>query len=349
MLIILSPGFPKDETDTTCLPAIQKMVLSLRDTIGAEKIMIISLQYPFDAAEYIWHKIKVIGIGGNNKKGIFRLITWYKAWQKLRQINKTQTIKGILAFWLTETALLAQWYGRLHRIKRIFWIQGQDVKKENHYISYIKPHAEQVAAISYFSRLQFEKNHRIKPAFLFRNGIYELDFPNLNEGRREIAVMGAGSLTPVKNYALFIDVLQIVHQRYPNLKFLHVGEGPLALQLKQAAKEKGLKNSLIFLGKTPHEKVYQFMNQSEVFLHTSLFEGSSTVIAEALYLGCKIVSTIGLEDDCSANIALGKSAEELAEAVLTALESKTVVKRIISHNLSQTSLEIAKVFGLQTL
>ena len=47
-LVILTPGFPKDETDTTCIPFLQDFILELNDQYPSLKIDILAFDYPFN-------------------------------------------------------------------------------------------------------------------------------------------------------------------------------------------------------------------------------------------------------------------------------------------------------------
>ncbi|NNU33983.1 hypothetical protein HK413_07125 [Mucilaginibacter sp. S1162] len=76
-LIILTPGFPKDEKDTARLPDRQIFVRILNETYPDLNIVVITFQYPSEAAEYSWNGIKVIALGGKNKSGFYRRLTGY--------------------------------------------------------------------------------------------------------------------------------------------------------------------------------------------------------------------------------------------------------------------------------
>ena len=47
ILVILTPGFAKDETDTTCLPMQQSFIRCLNKMIPHLNIIILAFQYPF--------------------------------------------------------------------------------------------------------------------------------------------------------------------------------------------------------------------------------------------------------------------------------------------------------------
>src|SRR5579864_4691250 len=97
--IILTPGFPRDEDDTTCLPWLQAFVLSVKKLFPTLQLTIVAFQYPFEAKNYQWHGITVIAIGGANRTKLRRLLTWRKVWSWLNLLTrKTKTI-GVLSLW----------------------------------------------------------------------------------------------------------------------------------------------------------------------------------------------------------------------------------------------------------
>ena len=72
-IVILSPGFPRNEADSTCMPPQQLFVKALKEICPGLNIIVLAFQYPFFAGEYQWNGVKVISLGGKNKGGFF---TW---------------------------------------------------------------------------------------------------------------------------------------------------------------------------------------------------------------------------------------------------------------------------------
>src|SRR5579872_3606928 len=87
-LVILSPGFPANETDTTCLPAQQDFVRLLHETRPALEIIIIAFQYPFTNEPYQWNNVTVMPLNGRNRRKFHRLMTWLKAWRALKKLQR---------------------------------------------------------------------------------------------------------------------------------------------------------------------------------------------------------------------------------------------------------------------
>src|SRR6201996_5324552 len=101
-LVILSPGFPENEADSTCVPAQQVFVKNLKQNFPKLHIIVLAFEYPFAAAEYQWHDVTVLSFGGKNKGGIFRLFNWLRIWLRLRKLNKQYHIIGLLSFWMGD-------------------------------------------------------------------------------------------------------------------------------------------------------------------------------------------------------------------------------------------------------
>ena len=337
-LVILSPGFPENEQDTTCLPAMQQFVLACRDLLGSERLQVISLQYPFKAGSYSWNGINVMAFGGRNRRSIFRIFTWIKAYRFILQLHKRSVIKGMISLWYTEAAVIAKYLQRFKGIKCITWLQGQDAKAGNPYPRWFPLKAGQIVAISDFLSDEFEKNHQVRPFLTVNNGVDPRIFPDLNSGKRTIDVFAAGSLVAVKNYPFLLDLISKLKPVFPNLSVKIAGEGPLKEALAQLIKDKGLSNNVELLGEVQHAKVLQLMNNSKVLLHTSSYEGNSTVIIEALYSGCQVVSTLGLSNVSVPNLFVSVDQNVLAQKVIQIL-NENPPSRPVTFNLMRSSAE----------
>ena len=86
--IVLIPGFPLDENDTTCLPAQQLLIKEINKLYPWLQVIILAFQYPFHDKEYTWHGNRVIPFNGRNKNGIQRLLTWFKVYKRLSKLKK---------------------------------------------------------------------------------------------------------------------------------------------------------------------------------------------------------------------------------------------------------------------
>jgi glycosyltransferase involved in cell wall biosynthesis len=94
---------------------------------------------------------------------------------------------------------------------------------------------------------------------------------------------------PVKNHALLIDAVARVRATLPNVRLVLVGDGPLRTEMEEQAQRLGLADAVIFAGTvmdpTP---VYRDL---DAFALTSVSEGTSISILEALASGTPVIAT----------------------------------------------------------
>ena len=194
-LIILTPGFPKDEADTTCLPLQQQLIRSLKEINPELNIVVLSLQYPFHTKKYNWFNTTVIPF--NSKGGLSKLFMRRKLNATLKKIHNTTPIAVLLSFWYGECAIVGKQFAEKHALKHFCWILGQDAKKENKYTKRTPPRPAELIALSDFLQAEFERNHGIKPGHVIPAGINPQLF-NTNKKEKDIDIIGVGSLIPLK-------------------------------------------------------------------------------------------------------------------------------------------------------
>ncbi|TWI98726.1 glycosyl transferase family 1 [Mucilaginibacter frigoritolerans] len=288
-LVILTPGFPANEADTTCIPPQQLFVKALKEICPGLEIIVVSLHYPFTSSEYKWHGVKVIPIGGKDNGQFLRGITWIKTWRILTKLNNKYHPVGLLSFWMGECAFVGHYFAKSHRLKHYSWLLGQDAKKGNKYFKWIKPGAGSLIALSDFIAETVQRNYGLLPANIVPVGI---DTTMFKKGhiKRDIDILGAGSLIPLKQYSILVEVVGFLKDHIPDIKAVLCGKGPEMETLKTMANSFNLTNNLSFVGELPHKEVIELMQRSKVFLHTSNYEGFGSVMAEALYAGAHVVS-----------------------------------------------------------
>jgi glycosyltransferase involved in cell wall biosynthesis len=224
-LVILSPGFPKDESDSNCLPSQQALIKTMNRQFPELRIIVLAFEYPFIKASYQWNNNTVVAFNGWKRSGFKKIFLFRSIWSTLNTLRKKYTIIGILSFWCGPCALMGHRFGKKHGIKHFCWILGQDAKKDNHYINKIKPTGSALVAISDFIQNEFERNHGIKPAQVIPNGIDPGAFPGGNL-ERNTDILAAGSLIPLKQYKLFIEIINGLKQQFPSIRAVLCGKGP---------------------------------------------------------------------------------------------------------------------------
>lgn len=105
--------------------------------------------------------------------------------------------------------------------------------------------------------------------------------------------------------------------------------------------------NMLHCGTVPHEKVYMYLNASDVFVLPTLAEGLCNAILEALACGVPVISSDlpfnydVLDDSCSI-LVNPKNKDEIYSAILRLKEDEELKKR-----LSEGALEKASKFSLK--
>lgn len=345
-ILILTPGFPKDEADSTCLPLQQSFLRALRAEYPAQKIIVLSFQYPYQKKDYDWNGIKVISMGGSNKGGFWRLLLWRSIRKRLKDLDAENNITGVMSFWCGETALIAKSFANDHSIPWFCWILGQDAKKENHYVRRINPPADALVALSDFIADEFERNHGIRPAHTLLPGI---EVPETKKPLpfKDFDIIAAGSLIPLKQYDLFIDIIAELKKYNDRIRSVIAGGGPEKNKLLKRIREKGLVNNVILRDEMPHHEVLDLMERSRLFLHTSSYEGFGVVCIEALSAGCQVISfTRPMKAPIPGwHIVIGK--DEMINKAISILQSSNDPERIIFNDAGKMARQFSSLLEIK--
>ena len=169
--VILTPGFPDSESDSTCLPMQQYFVRALKKADPSLQVIVLSFQYPYTDKKYSWNNATVISYAGKNKGGVQRLLLRQKIYSDLKDIHAASPIRGLLSFWCGECSFTGKIFGSKYGIKHYCWLFGQDAKKDNKYPKRMDAQAMDFIAISDSIQSEFEKNHGIIPQHVIPLGI----------------------------------------------------------------------------------------------------------------------------------------------------------------------------------
>jgi glycosyltransferase involved in cell wall biosynthesis len=287
-LILLTPGFAKDESDDF-IPVLQLFVKNLKKLYPDLHIIILAFQYPYCTGDYMLHGARVISFNGWNKRKAYRLLVWAKVWFTLTRLVREYQVLGLLSFWFGDCAFIGTFFGRRHRLKHFSWFMGQDARAGNKFFSWIRPRADNLIVLSDALAGEIYRNYALKPRHRIPFGVDPAIFPG-EPGLRNIDILGAGSLIPLKRYDLFLDVIQQLVAAFPNLKVVLCGQGPEKDALVRRIEKAQLQDHVTLMDEVPHAQVLALMQQSKIFMHTSAYEGFAAVCAEALYAGAQVVS-----------------------------------------------------------
>jgi len=290
-ILFLVPGFPQDESDTTCLPYLQNFV-RIFSTLNPNMVLsVIAFQYPYEMKNYTWNNINVYSIGGRGKKHFFRVRSWVAVLLRFLIIHSCNRVDVIHSFWLTECSFIGQIMGKLFGVKHIASIMGQDAFGNNAYLRRLDFERMTVTSCSKKAAAIFRSSSHRDVYATIPWGIDMETFDKMRNGQaRTIDILGVGSLTKIKNFELFIDTVIEVLKDFPLLKTVLIGEGEEREALIAKISKSNLQKQIELTGLLPRERVIQYMLRSKILLHTSRYEGQGYVFSEALYAGMTVVA-----------------------------------------------------------
>ena len=285
-ILIITPGFPADENDFLCIPPLQEFLKSINSRFSSLLITVITLHYPYQSQQYSWNGLQIVSMAGKNKP-LKKPLLWRKTINEAKLINKINPINVIHSLWLGECAMIGNILAKKFNCDHICTLMGQDVKRSNKYLKLLKNKNIKIVAISKNQSQQYFYLTKINTDAIINWGIDDIPF---GKGERDVDLLAIGSLIPLKNYLLFIRLVEKVNHKYPDIKCVIVGSGPEEFKLRQFARKNNVQNNIEFKGILNRYEIFKLMQRSKIFIHPSTFEGSGFVFTEALANGLNIVS-----------------------------------------------------------
>ena len=345
-LVILTPGFAKDQTDSTCIPTQQSFVRTINKLYPHINVIILAMEYPYSTSTYNWFGNSVISFNGRNFGGLPRLVLRQRVSHALKKIHAGNKIDGLLSFWYGECALAGKKFASRYNVKHYCWMWGQDAKKHNKYVSRVKLNANELIAFSDFIRDEFKRNYGIEPAQVIPPGVDTDSFPPGYE-ERDIDIAAAGSLIPLKQYSIFVEVIAQIKKTIPSIKAILIGEGPERKALEHLIAKHELQSNISLTGELPYPDALKWMKHGKLFLHPSSYEGFGIVCLEALCAGCKVISFVKPMKEEIKNWHIVKDKHEMIARALAILQHhKSGYESVIPYTIDDSVQKMVELFSL---
>ncbi|MDH3651591.1 MAG: glycosyltransferase [Saprospiraceae bacterium] len=289
-ILLLTPGFPKDENDDSCIPALQSYV-RLQGANREMELTIVTLHYPFVDTRYHWFESVVYPMNGMNEGGIGRLKLWYRTIRKIREIHRAKPLHGIHSFWYGECTLLGEYVKRVLDVPHLNTAMGQEFYRPS-WIQYLIKWWRSPSTVA-LSRRQITSMHEfgIEPISQVPWGLDLARIPSpKNHVSRDIDILWVGSLIEIKQPSQCLEAISRLGILHPGIHAVMIGGGELLTALRMEIERLDLARHIELKGDLSRGEVLDFMNRSKILLHTSRFESFGMVYLEALYYGMRIVS-----------------------------------------------------------
>jgi len=146
-------------------------------------------------------------------------------------------------------------------------------------------------------------------------------------------LLSVGRLEQNKGFVNLADALGSIKDTLPERWEWHiVGQGPDRETIEIAAHDRGIADHVRFAGAVSDDALFELYDRADLFVHPTLFEGSSMVTLEAMARGIAVVGTrVGgipdkIEDGESGLLVPPGDSEALGQAIVTALADRARLK-----------------------
>ena len=253
--------------------------------------------------------------------------------------------------WAIPAGLIGVWAGKLLRKPLVVTIHGSDFRmatERSNFLRkiflYVCQRAKQIMCVSELQEKEIQKmGVRTEKISTFPMGI-DQSFLEAGRKRREKlngqshTVLSNRNLLPLYNVSLLIRAIPMVLKEEPETKFLIAGDGIEKETLEREVKSLNINSSVRFLGRVPHEEMPCLLSQADIYVSTSLYDGASVSLLEAMGSG-----TFPIVTDIPANrewIIDGENGflvplnEErfLAEKILEAIRNRELLSESLKIN-----------------
>ncbi|WP_107689192.1 glycosyltransferase [Coprothermobacter proteolyticus] len=172
------------------------------------------------------------------------------------------------------------------------------------------------------------------------NGVKTTLFPSYSgvdqtKDIEETIILHVGRFSPQKNHRLLLEAFSLASAEYPKLKLWLVGDGELRPLVEEMAQKLGLGDRILFLG--IRSDVHKLLEQADIFVLSSDWEGMPLSILEAMAAGKPVVATaVGgvpelVENGLTGLLVPPDNANALAEALLL-LAKHPELRQVMGQN-----------------
>ena len=216
--------------------------------------------------------------------------------------------------------MIGIWCRKKFGVKYVMSLHGTDVVriKSSRLFNFCLESPDAVVTVGRTKQEEFSYLKLRRPIESIGNGVDNKTFANTKQRRKNQFVQVA-SLRWQKGQNYLFDAFGKFHEEYPEYKLVMIGEGEDKSKLQEQASKGGYLDAVDFKGMLSREKVAEILNQSKVFVLSSVSEGFPKVVIEAMATGTPVISTdVGNVPEVVQNsgiIVPSKNVEALYEAM----------------------------------
>ena len=200
--------------------------------------------------------------------------------------------------WAIPIGLIGSWVGSLLKKPFIVTIHGSDLRMAlerpgflKKIFVYVCKNATHLNCVSNVQKKDLEQlGITSEKISIIPMGMDE-EFLEMGKNRkielnkRPFTILSNRNLLPIYNVSLLIRAIPIVMKEEPETKFLIAGDGAEKEVLEREVKNLNINSSVKFLGRVPHEEMPTLLSHADIYVSTSLYDGASVSLLEAMASG----------------------------------------------------------------
>jgi glycosyltransferase involved in cell wall biosynthesis len=104
-------------------------------------------------------------------------------------------------------------------------------------------------------------------------------------------MISAGQLEPEYDLGIQIEALHQLRHKFPKAGLVFLGSGSIEVDLRRKIEALDCREHVLLAGDVPHESALEAISRARLMLRTSLYDGDSISVREALQLGTPVIAT----------------------------------------------------------
>jgi len=327
---IIVPGGIGTGKDSIGVPVMERIIKSLASDFNITVFQLYKVNQGFTVNGF-----DLIEVYSSN-----RTLKYLKLIYHFWRIQRKREIQIVHGFWTMPCGFLSVVIGKIFRIKSVVSVLGGDAiaLPEIHYGQLRSPLYRKLI----FRTLSEAHQVIVLTQYLIDNlkkyGFYREDIKVIPWGidgslfsykeksiARPVQFLHIANLHPVKDQVTLLRAFKIISDEIP-AHLLIIGEGISEGRIKILIGEMNLQSKIEILKQLPYESLPAYYHQADVLLHTSLSEGQSEVVTEALSCGVLVCGThVGLMADLAGQCCITVPIQDdkaLAAQIINLLNNK---------------------------
>jgi hypothetical protein len=339
-LLLITPGFPAGEWDTTCVPPLQEYLIALRKARPELSIAVIATQYPYTNVGYHWNGLEVHPCNGRITNWR-RPLAWWRASRAFDRIRRRGPIGAVHSLWLGECAMLNSRFAQKIGAPHVLTLMGQDARAAKGWWDRMAKKPVTVALTPRHAATFQGMTGRTPDAVV----PWGIDRRSMARARqRDVDILFVGSMIGVKNPIEFVVITAELRKKRKILARM-VGGGPLSQAVKaNAGHDFGAEVHMV--GELSRPEVLDQMAGSRILVHTSTYESQGYVFDEALLNGMSIVSRVVGSARQSERWRIADTWQGMVHEIEDLLDHPPTDDPLILHPVDATVNEYLRLYGL---